>query len=111
MSHPIHPARAAMVLRLEREHGTWRDEWLSKSERESLNPGGRVFGGPRALRTACQCVLNGLSKEQREIADLQAGILLATDMLSSYLVDNTEEVFEELPEIDDIRSTLIDTFH
>jgi len=35
---------------------------------------------------------------------------MATDELSSYLADNTEEVFEEIPELDDVRETLIATF-
>lgn len=111
MTHPVHPARAAMVLRLAEEQGRWDDRWLNQSEREALNPKGQMFGGPEALKTACQAVLNGLTEDQLTIAKLQAGILIATDELSAWLTDNTEETFEEEPEIDSIRDILIDTFH
>lgn len=32
----------------------------------------------------------------------------AIDILTDYLMDNTEEVFEELPEIDEVRSILLE---
>lgn len=46
--------------------------------------------------------------KDRRIALLEAHILHASDCLAAWLSDNTEEVFEEQPEIDNILTGLRD---
>ena len=46
--------------------------------------------------------------KDRRIALLEAHILMASDGLAAWLTDNTDEAFEEEPEIDDILSQLRD---
>lgn len=40
--------------------------------------------------------------------ELSLILLQAIEMLTDFLLENTEEVFEEIPEIDDVRSLLQD---
>jgi hypothetical protein len=45
---------------------------------------------------------------EKKLRALEAAVLLATEMLAEWLIDNTEKVYEEQPEIDTIRGNLLD---
>lgn len=110
MASPLTPARAAMLV-IQAKDGDWNDGWLSLSEREAID---RVMLPTQrgAYLTHCQWVLNALADpKDKRIAMLEGHILLACDGLASWLTDNTEEVFEEQAEIDQIRGDLDDAVH
>lgn len=51
-------------------------------------------------------IASAASPEDSEILRLKKAIEVAIEGLTDWLLDNTEKVFEEQPEIDDVRSGL-----
>jgi hypothetical protein len=108
MASPLTNARAAMIVIQVVQESTFMPEWLSKAEREAID---RATGMTGAYQTFCECQIAELEPKDQRIAMLEGHILLAYDGLSSWLADNTDEVFEEQPEIDSVRGDLWDAVH
>ncbi len=107
MTLPVHRCILAMMIRMTEEHGEADHAYISKANREAIDshkaPGTKYHEWAERM-------FDRLPPHEQYAARLEAGIMMATDELSSYLADNTEEVFEEIPELDDVRETLIATF-
>lgn len=107
MTLPVHRCILAMMIRMTEEHGEADHAYISKANREAIDshkaPGTKYHEWAERM-------FDRLPPHEQYAARLEAGIMMAADELSSYLADNTEEVFEEIPELDDVRETLIATF-
>lgn len=107
MSLPIHRSMIARIIRLSDEHGERDHAYISLAMRESVD---EVKAPSASYYEWAKCAFGSLSTEEQYAAKLEAGIIMATDELSSYLADNTKWAFEEIPELDDTREILIATF-
>lgn len=98
----IHPGIARMLLKRVEQGQSWNDAWIPLNTRANIEASLRTDN----YRYVCEEIYNGLSEMGKQVADLQAIIFEAEQELCAYLTDNTEEVFEELPELDGILSIL-----
>lgn len=102
MTTAISPALACMALITSGESGKPPAFHLSRSDISAI---GAAHPG-RHVDDVIREIANTGDDKDRRIAMLEGGMLYAEGALGAWLADNTEEAFEEQPEIDGIRSTL-----
>lgn len=99
---PIHPGIARMLSKRVEQGQEWNDDWIPQGTRAVI----RTTMKTSDFEHVCREVYSNLSSQGQITADLQAIIFEADQALAAYLTDNTEEVFEEIPELDGILTIL-----
>jgi hypothetical protein len=102
MTTAISPALACMALIISGESGKPPAFHLSRAHISAI---GSAHPG-RHVDEVIREIANTGDDKDRRIAMLEGAMLYAEGALGSWLADNTEEAFEEQPEIDGIRSVL-----
>lgn len=102
MTTAISPALACMALITSGNSGKPPAFHLSRSDIAAI---GAAHPG-RHVDEVIREIANTGDDKDRRIAMLEGAMLYAEGALGGWLADNTEEAFEEQPEIDGIRSTL-----
>lgn len=106
MNYPITAAEACRLLLLVATSGRSPEQHLALAQQNALT----ICAGERLL--SVQELVEEISEQgdekDRRIARLEGALMHVESRLGDWLTDNTDEVFEEEPEIDGLRGTVQD---
>ena len=105
---PIHPAFALQVLMIADAAGRPVEACMGTAHVDGCRAYALKHG--LTIREVLEQSSQSGDDKDREITRLQCAISRAADELASWLIDHTEEAFEEEPEIDGAREILVEAF-